>query len=200
MCNKTMDLKFIYNKLKLSVTRNVLLTNSKILDSNSDSMDMNLSNLWETGEDRGAWYTAVHGVAKSWTQLSGWTMTIKFLVVYKSLANNCLFLFPVNSICTRFKSVSSLNSREPLNNPWIWGGQTAIFPFHRLEDWDLGPCNYIAGLPLSSNSLKITSLSFHQTTLMPTQRGRNYRKKIFSSVKTAIISKLQIHSHLPEQK
>ena len=54
MCNKTMDLKFIYNKLKLSVTRNVLLTNSKILDSNSDSMDMNLSNLWETGEDRGA--------------------------------------------------------------------------------------------------------------------------------------------------
>jgi len=156
MCNKTMDLKFIYNKLKPSVTCNVLLTNSKILDSNSDSMDMNLSNLWETGEDRGAWYTAVHGVAKSWTRLRGWTMTIKFLVVYKSLANNCLFLFPVN-ICTRFKSVSSLNSREPLNNPWIWGGQTAVFPFHRLEDWDLGTCNYVAGLLLSSNSLKITT-------------------------------------------
>ena len=40
------------------------------LDSITDSMDMNLSNLWETGEDRGAWYTTVHGVAKSWTRLS----------------------------------------------------------------------------------------------------------------------------------
>ena len=61
MCNKTMDLKFIYNKLKLSVTCNVLLTNSKILDSNSDSMDMNLSNLWEIVEVREAWHAAVQG-------------------------------------------------------------------------------------------------------------------------------------------
>ena len=51
---KTMDLKSIHNKLKLSVACNVLLTNSKSLDSNPGSMDMNLSNLWETGEDRGA--------------------------------------------------------------------------------------------------------------------------------------------------
>ena len=28
----------------------------------SDSMDMNLSKLWETAEDRGAWRAAVHGV------------------------------------------------------------------------------------------------------------------------------------------
>ena len=40
------------------------------LDGIIDLMDMNLRKLWETVEDRGAWCAAVHGVTKSWTQLS----------------------------------------------------------------------------------------------------------------------------------
>ena len=40
------------------------------LDSIVASMDMNLSKFQETVEDRGAWCAAVHGVAKSRTQLS----------------------------------------------------------------------------------------------------------------------------------
>ena len=34
------------------------------LDSITDSMHMNLSKLWETVEDRGAWHAVVHGVAE----------------------------------------------------------------------------------------------------------------------------------------
>ena len=52
------------------------------LDGITDSMDVSQSELLELVMDREAWRAAIHGVAKSRTQLSDWTELINILNVY----------------------------------------------------------------------------------------------------------------------
>ena len=52
------------------------------MDGITDSMDMNLSKLWETVKDREALHAAVHGVVKSWTRPRECMTTTKITSLY----------------------------------------------------------------------------------------------------------------------
>ena len=60
---------------KIAGKRRRRLQTMRLLDSITDSMDMNLSKLWETVEDREAWHATVRHVTKSQTQ--NWTTKSK---------------------------------------------------------------------------------------------------------------------------
>ena len=58
------------------------------LDGITDSIDVSLSELRELVMDREAWCAAIHGVAKSRTRLSNFTLTFHFPALEEEMATN----------------------------------------------------------------------------------------------------------------
>ena len=120
------------------------------LDKISDSVDMNLSKLWEIVKDREAWHAAVHGVMKTPTQLSNSDQISRSVVsnslrphvsqhvrppcpspasgVHRDSRPSSQWCHPaISSSVVPFSSCSqSLPASEsfPMSQPFAWGGQS----------------------------------------------------------------------------